>query len=289
MDVLEQIRNQYDTLSKTQKKIANYIQQHTSACCFASLKEFAAATGTTEATVLNFSRKIGCANFLDMKNQLKEGISDWTTPITTEAFSDLPFEELFKRNKTQQEENFALIWKAENEKSIKDAVGLLQAAKKIYCVACDFSSALSQYFHDRFIRLGLNIENIGNKSTPDILHALAFADKKDLIVVFSFAEYSKMTLAIEEYLSINGIKILCFSDRESGPAALMADVSIICSTRHFILLNSMTSVIILIDLLAMSFFNENKVIFIHHKKKLDKMQRYLFEKKVIPLEYMDPL
>lgn len=42
MDVLEQIKNQYDTLSKTQKKIADYIQQHTNTCCFASLKEIAA-------------------------------------------------------------------------------------------------------------------------------------------------------------------------------------------------------------------------------------------------------
>ena len=69
----------------------------------------------------------------------------------------------------------------------------------------------------------------------------------------------------------------------------MADVSIICKTRHFILLNSMTSVIILIDLLAITFFNENKIIFIQHKKKLDKMQRYLFEKRVMPLDRMDPL
>ena len=289
MDVLTQIKNQYDTLSKTQKRIADYIQQHTNTCCFASLKEIAAATGTTEATVIKFSRMIGYTSFQDMRNQLKEGKPDWTSPITTEAFSDLPFEELFRRNKTQQEENFATIWEAGNEKAVKDAVELLQNAKKIYCVACYFSSALSRYFHARFTRLGLNIEDVGSKSTPEILHSLAFADEKDLIVVFSFAEYSKMTLAVEEYLSVNGIKILCFSDRVSSPASLMADVSIICSTRHFILLNSMTSVIILIDLLAVAFFNENKVIFIHHKRKLDKMQRYLFEKGVMPLDRMDPL
>lgn len=289
MDVLEQIKNQYDTLSKTQKKIADYIQQHTNTCCFASLKEIAAATGTTEATVIKFSKMIGYASFQDMRNQLKERTPDWTTPITTEAFSDLPFQELFRRNKTQQEENFAALWKTGNEKSVKDAVELLQNAKKIYCVACDFSSALSQYFYARFTRLGLNIEDVGSKSTTEILHSLAFADEKDIIVVFSFAEYSKMTLAIEEYLSVNRIKILCFSDNESSPASLMADVSVVCSTRHFILLNSMMSVIILIDLLAVAFFNENKAVFINHKRKLDKMQRYLFEKKVMPLDRMDPL
>lgn len=289
MDVLGQIRSQYDTLSKTQKKIADYIQQHTNTCCFASLKEIAALTGTTEATVLNFSRKMGYASFLDMRNQLKEGAAKWTTPITTEAFLDIPYEELFKRNKTQQEENFAAIWKEGNEKSVREAVELLQNAKKIYCVACDFSSALSHYFQARFTRLGLNVEDIGSKSTTDVLHSLAFADRNDLVVIFSFAEYSKMTLAVEEYLSMNGIKILCFSDGEASPASLMADVSIICCTRHFILLNVMTSVIMLIDLLAITFFNENKVVFIQHKKKLDKMQRYLFEKKVMPLDRMAPL
>lgn len=289
MDVLGRIRSQYDTLSKTQRKIADYIQQHTNTCCFSSLRELAAATETTEATVLNFSRKLGYASFLDMRNHLKEEASNWTSPITTEAFSDIPFEELFKRNKTQQEENFAAIWKTEHEKSIMEAVELLQNAKKIYCIACDFSSALSHYFQARFTRLGLNVEDVGSKSTTDILYSLSFADSNDVVVVFSFAEYSKMTLAIEEYLSENGIKILCFSDTESGPASLMADVSIICSTRNFILLNSMTSVIILIDLLAITFFNENKVIFIRHKKKLEKMQQYLFEKNVMPLDRMDPL
>ena len=59
MDIFSRIRDQYDEFNKAQHRIADYILQHPEICGFASLRQFAAATDTTAATVLNFSRKLG--------------------------------------------------------------------------------------------------------------------------------------------------------------------------------------------------------------------------------------
>ena len=54
------IQQCYSSLSKTQRRIADYLLQHPNTGCFLTLKQLSKETHTTEATILSFSRSIGC-------------------------------------------------------------------------------------------------------------------------------------------------------------------------------------------------------------------------------------
>ena len=72
MDILDQIREQYDTFSKTRRRICDFILTAPEQCCFCSLKSFAQRTSTTEVTVLNFCRAMGLDSYLDLKKALQD-------------------------------------------------------------------------------------------------------------------------------------------------------------------------------------------------------------------------
>ena len=55
---IERIRETYPLLSKTQRRIADYILDSGDTCCFMSLQELSDAVGVTPVTLLNFCKKI---------------------------------------------------------------------------------------------------------------------------------------------------------------------------------------------------------------------------------------
>ena len=54
-NILSTIREQYNSFSRTQRQIADYILQNPDTVCFYTLKQLATEAHATESTVLAFS------------------------------------------------------------------------------------------------------------------------------------------------------------------------------------------------------------------------------------------
>lgn len=70
-DILSVIRTNYPRLSRAQRRIADFILRQPEDACFASLKELTEAVGTTEVTVMNFTRRLGIDGFTGLKRELQ--------------------------------------------------------------------------------------------------------------------------------------------------------------------------------------------------------------------------
>ncbi|MCD5415006.1 MAG: hypothetical protein LR001_08455, partial [Clostridiales bacterium] len=75
MMFIDKINNQISGLSKVQTKIAKFLITNPDKACFLSLKEPSSEIGTAEVTIMNFSKKIGYDNYM----QLKKGYSSDVT------------------------------------------------------------------------------------------------------------------------------------------------------------------------------------------------------------------
>lgn len=67
MDIISDIREQYSSLTRTQKRIADYVLGYADTACFQTLKDWSRITGVSEATILSFCSRFACKNFLGMK------------------------------------------------------------------------------------------------------------------------------------------------------------------------------------------------------------------------------
>ena len=82
-DIPTLIKSQYDHLSRTHRRIGDYVLNHADAVCFQSLKQTAAAAGTTEATVLKFCGQLGFTGFLHFKRELQGYVKQRMSPNET--------------------------------------------------------------------------------------------------------------------------------------------------------------------------------------------------------------
>lgn len=86
MDILEEIKRQYDSFGKARRQISDIILESPAKCCFLSLKEFAAAANTTEVTVLKYCRDLGISSFVELKKALQGYMLTWISPADRTKF-----------------------------------------------------------------------------------------------------------------------------------------------------------------------------------------------------------
>ena len=66
-DFISMVRDACPKLSKSDKKIADFLLETPDRFIRASVKEVAAVTGVSDATVVRFGRNLGCEGFKDLK------------------------------------------------------------------------------------------------------------------------------------------------------------------------------------------------------------------------------
>lgn len=288
MDIFARIREQYDEFNKAQHRIADYILQHPEACGFASLRQFAAETDTTAATVLNFSRRLGFEGFAEMKASLQKSITKYMMPIRVDAEVDVYSNSAFEMTVKSERESLLKNFEQIDPKSYEAALDMIGKAPAIYTFAYDFSPVLAEFFTSRFKRLGLQVTDLSHLPLTDALHSLSMMRKNDLLVLFSFPVYSKIIVALSEYFYKKGHPVLCFTDNENSPAAKNSGVALTSPANHIFFFNSMTPTIASINTLASMFLSRHKIIFDHYRSDFDALQEFLYEKEVLTPGMMDP-
>ncbi len=286
MNILERIREQYPTFNKTQCRIADYLLQHPDMGCFSSLRQLARQAHTTEATILSFSRRIGCKSFLDLKGELQSYISQWMSPNdgikaairgSGEARFSLP--ELQQLEEQALRETFSHIAASE----IRKVLTLLRDARRVVVFAHDYSCTVADLFAERFVRLGVDVWNLASMPMPDAVNYLAFCTPDDLMVVFSYAPYSQQPIRLAQYVHEAKGRIVCFSDSVNGPIRPFAEATLVSVTNQTFFFNSMTAPAALINELALLFALENKERFEAHKEKTETIRRVLGASELPPL------
>ena len=258
MNILERIREQYPTFNKTQCRIADYLLQHPDMGCFSSLRQLARQAHTTEATILSFSRRIGCKSFLDLKGELQSYISQWMSPNDgIKAAIRGSGEARFSLPELQQLE----------EQALRET----------------FSHIVADLFAERFVRLGVDVWNLASMPMPDAVNYLAFCTPDDLMVVFSYAPYSQQPIRLAQYVHEAKGRIVCFSDSVNGPIRPFAEATLVSVTNQTFFFNSMTAPAALINELALLFALENKERFEAHKEKTETIRRVLGASELPPL------
>ena len=276
MDILSRIREQYDFFNKTQRRIADYLLEHPDMSSYSSLRQLASATHTTEATIISFSRRLGYSSFLDMKSHLQEYISHWMSPnekIKTAISRTDATDSSYALTIQSEQEALARTYEYISSKDFEQALDMLHAARRVYTLSYDYATTVSSHFAARFIRIGVDVIDLGGMNIPDILYQLAFCTADDLIVIFSYAPYSQPPIVLAKYLSEQGIPALGFSDSVTSPVAQCADTLLTSVTSHIVFFNSMTAPISLINLMATVFVGEHQERFVQYKEHLDALQK----------------
>ena len=229
-NILESITAQYHSLTRSGKKLADYIFAHTGEAQYFSISTLAENSGVSEASITRFCHGLGLAGYNDFKLALAKTdhvtdmgeLSDSPQGIASEDSLNTIFQKIHKASVLSLNETLELL----NEDAINKAVDLLVQADRVFCFGNGGSMVTAMEAWARFSTATSRFVHVSD-SHMQIMNT-ALATSRDVLLVFS---YSGSTKDMEDTLQIareHGVSIILVTHYPNSRAAQFADVVLLC-------------------------------------------------------------
>lgn len=252
-DVPALIMDRYDRMSRTHRRIGDYVLNHADAVCFQSLRQTAAAAGTTEATVLKFCGQLGFSGFLHFKRELQGYVKQRMSPNETLSASLHAARQepgIRQRIIETEKQSLELTYAAVTPESLDTFVSVLRQAERVFVVGHHISELVARGLLRKLQRVGVETYLVDINHYYDVEQAAVFAREGDLFVLISFPAYSPKVRSLAEYLGNAGIATACITDRYSSPIAARASAVLVCNSDHELFYNSVTAAVSLVSMIG---------------------------------------
>ncbi len=216
-DLLGRIRQKYLTLSKSHKKIADYILENYDKVAFMTASTLGKNVNISESTVVRFANAIGYEGYPQLQKELQETIKTKLTTVQrfelskehqeAEYLTKIMFNDMDHIRQTIDQFDYELIHKV---------IGEIISAKKVYILGLRSSSVLANYlgFYLNFILPEIHIIQ---ESAQDVYDQLLNLSRDDVLIVLSFPRYSKRTYDCVNYAIKNHATIIGITDGMNSP------------------------------------------------------------------------
>ncbi len=261
-DVLGHIRTSYDTMSKSQKKVAEFLLTHGVDTVYLSSSRIAEVVDVNRSTVVRTAQALGYEGFADLQADLQRQL------LKRFSTSDRVRMDLIRLSEDVEDQTMnggglailasmarAEIKDLENlvsriiETEFVRAVDMLEAGKNIYVIGLRGSLplALNFIFLLRHVRSDCFLLEPGIDNIADQLVNLT-AD--DLLFTISYSRYASDTIHCMDYARKIGTPVITLTDSPVSPAAKRADLAFVLLFRMYLYRNTSTPMILLNALVA---------------------------------------
>ncbi len=254
MNILERIKNNYDSNKASRKKIADYILNNTLDTAFYSLKDFADKVSTTEVTVLNYCKNLGFVGFNDFRKALQEFIISNYSPSERIHAIIKDIEDPIQHYKRLSSSELRCIknsYDINNSEKLTQILNLIDTDTTIFIAAHEISSICGNYFSYRFSNQGYQCHMIDLNDPYSSIEKIQRCKKKVLLSI-TIQPYSIQTLTFSALAKQENIPVIAFTDSQNSPLLKSSTVTIFCDTKILEITNSPTSIIAMINQLAIA-------------------------------------
>lgn len=224
-DVIIRLQTMYASLRKSEKKIADYLQQHSQEPLDISITEFAKRLNLSETTISRFCRTLGCRNYQDFKLALavSQNAVNGFRNIPTDIHENDSIPEIGGKLSNALSRALAETQRGLNVSAVDDAVEALIHARQVLLYAIAGSTGIAHASHHLFTKAGINCAVY----TDGYMQAVtaSMVDEESVAFGVSSTGMSKHVIDAVKIASDNGASTIALtSNRESE----LAHVSQIC-------------------------------------------------------------
>lgn len=222
MQLFPFLRSVYGELTKTEKRIADYMMNNTMQVMDQTITDIAKHTQSSEITVSRFCKKVGCHGLQEVKRQLATGLS----VALTEGYHDIQGEDssytvmlkIFRNITEGLQDTASLLDYAQIEK----AVAILQKAARVVVYGFGNSATVCQDIATRFLRLGLVVQAYSDSHMQVTSATLLHAD--DVVIAVSHTGRSKELIHSVQVARQRGARIIVITSHGQSYLAKLGDI-----------------------------------------------------------------
>ena len=221
MDILSAIQKHYPNFSKGQKKIANYITDHTDQAAFMTAARMGATVGVSESTVVRFAYELGYNGFPELSAALRQVIR---TQLTSVQRIEVTRDRIGSGNVLDEVlsgdmEKIKRTLEETSREDFEKAATAIANARKIYVIADRSASALARFMHYYLNLMFENVKLVTTTSSSELFEQIMRIGEEDVVIGISFPRYSNMTIQAFSFAARSGAKIVAITDGPNSPLA----------------------------------------------------------------------
>ena len=269
-DLFVTIKSHYNTFTRAEKHIADYVLSSAKNVLYMSITELANACDVGDTSVFRFCRHLGKSGYQDFKVDLAQAVSEThTMPIlqscivnTTDS-TDVMIQKVLNNNISVLRETYQLI----EPTTLTTTTQWLTEADHIYFFGVGASSASAMEANNRFLRVSAKTACILDARMQ--LMRASLMQKNDVAILFSYSGATKETIAIAQAAKDAGARSICISRFAHSPLAEICDLLYLCGGNEGPLqsgsLSVKTSQLLLMEVLYIAYCQANPVVCDHNR------------------------
>lgn len=249
----------YNDMGKSEKKVADWLFSHSGEILPYSISDLASMCDSSEATIVRFSKRLGCNGYQELKIVLaQETDKKVISPRITE--NDDCYE-IFEKVCNDAYMSLERTKKTLSADAMTKAAKAISASRRVVLIGLGSSAAVASDASNKFLRAGCDASSY----TDTHMQAIAIAQLKpgDTVIGISQSGASKDIVDGLRAARLHGATTISITSRERSPLTRQSDIVLLTDTgeiRHSSLgLNSHISRLVVIDSLCYKIVYENSI------------------------------
>lgn len=234
-DIFTALIHSYNTLTRSETKVADYILRHKQEIHLQSISELAQRCSVSEATISRFCHSVGCASFNEFKLAVVQAISasenmDMETDLYSSILSDDSIEQKCRKLCNVSTDALHQTLSELDVDKIDKVVDMLSRAGSVYCFGQGNSSIVAEDAWGRFSCVSPKFHYIANANLQATTAELL--GKNDVVLYFSFSGAVRELTEMGKILQNREAKLILVTRFPNSPGAQYADLLLICGANE---------------------------------------------------------
>lgn len=253
-DIISRINEHYPRMSKSQRAIAAYIEDHYDQAVFMTAAKMGQALGISESTVVRFAASIGYDGYLEFQKGLEEWVKDKINSVQKMGV---------KYGGSTQSEILTSVMNADMEKiqdtianldpaAFETAVDTILEAENIYIIGLRSCEPLADFLQFYLNMIRGNVKLIKTTSVTEIFEQMIRIGEKDAIIGISFPRYSMRTLKAMEFANDRNAKVITITDSVHSPMNLYSSCNLCARSDMVSIVDSLVAPLSVINALVVA-------------------------------------
>ncbi|MDO5448938.1 MAG: MurR/RpiR family transcriptional regulator [Clostridia bacterium] len=249
--LLGRIEEVYPELSKSHKKIADFIINNYEKAAYYTAARLGAETDISESTVVRFASTIGYEGYPEFQEALQEDIKGKLTTLQRMEVASLKMVDEDVLDKVLRDDRASIKDTLENvsREDFAMAAKAINKANKIYILGVRSTAPLANFIYFYFKMVYDNVVLITSASSSEEFEQIFKIKKDDVCIAISFPRYSKQVVKTLEYAKGKGAKIIAITDSCSSPIAPLSNYVLTARSNMASFIDSLVAPLSLINAL----------------------------------------
>lgn len=277
IDFSQLISDNYQQLTKSEKRIANFLRKNQEEAAFLAAGEVADRLGLSEATLVRFARTMGFPSYPAMRSVLQDAFRQRVTHSTRlrGRLEDLrQGGDIFERLVVSEIDYLTQALETVDRSALQKTVELMRTCERIFVFGVGPSVSLVELMEIRLSRFGRRVIPL-TTAGREILEPLILMNDRDLLLMITFFDISPTQQLVLDYANEINCPVVILTDTLGSIIGGKAEVILAARRGPMAEFHSLVVPMTIINTLLLAIANEDRDQVMANLDKLDQMRERL--------------